>query len=284
MKNKILQCFYNSLYYISKLTNHSSMSSIVKNIQNIQKQNDSIRSSLITRNISIPFKPVVINETDSIEEQQVLNLLNEENKKLKEIVQANRPPPQPKEKPVKVEKTEKTEKTEKQSKVKDDEDDEENYEEPVKSFDTITNMETLKRIFFSGDYELFRQQISEHSFKFYKVEYKYNSDKDDAMEFSAKNLLGGFVRNFDDYRKYFMICFRCWKLRDVKQYKYSSVWIVNTNEPIKNIIGSLYDDFDFEETTDLDYFVSKMQKISTIDSDEPVYVDEYTCIGESYVH
>lgn len=271
------------MYYINKLTKLTM--SLANKIFGIQKQNDSIRASLIARNIPIPFEPVLIGDSVGIEEQ-VLNQLNEENKKLKEIVQANRPPPQPKEskeKPVKAEKAVKAVKAEKEPKNVDDENGE-NYEEPTRSFDTITNMETIKRTFFSGDYELFRQQISEHPFKFYKVEYKYNSDKDDAMEFSAKNLLGGFVRNFDDYRKYFMICFRCWKLRDSKQYKYSAVWIVNTNEPIRNIIGSLYDDFDFEETTDLDYFVSKMQKITTIDSEKPVYIDDYTCIGESYVH
>lgn len=49
-----------------------------------------------------------------------------------------------------------------------------------------------------------------------KAEQVNKDDKTDKNEeeeeiFSAKNLLKGFVRNFDDYRKYFMICFRCWK-------------------------------------------------------------------------
>ena len=92
----------------------------------------------------------------------------------------------------------------------------------------------------------------------------------------------GFVRNFDDYRKYFMICFRCWKHQDITQYKYESLWIVNTYEPIQNIIGSMCDDFKFEEITELDDFIGWIKKIP--ETEEPVFINGYTCIGESYVH
>lgn len=243
-----------------------------KAILGIQKQNDSIFASLVAKNIL--FERVII--PDGIDEQEHLKLLNEENSRLKEVVKANKPPPQPKEvKPV-------VESKPKESKPKDDEDDDEVYEEPVKKFDTITNMEDMKRAFFGGDYNLFEEQLKSHPFKLYKVGYKYNSDKDGVPEFSAKNLLKGFVRNFDDYRKYFMICFRCWKALDKNEYKYDSVWVVNTNEPIQNIIGSMWEDFVFEETSDINDFLNTIKKLP--ETDEPIYTNGQTCIGESFVH
>ena len=238
----------------------------------IQKQNDSIYSSLESRNIT--FERTII--PNDINEEEHLKLLNEENNKLKECVKDNKPPPQPK-------KEKETPKVQTPKKEKDV-DEEENFEEPIKNFDTITNMEELKRAFFNGDYDIFESQLKESSFKFLRAKYKYNSDKDGVPEFSAKNLLGGFVRNFDDYRKYFMICFRCWRNvkswnnhDDQKRYEYDSLLIVNTNEPIKNIIGTVfYEDFDFEEVDNLDVFISDFKKIEDIENT--------FCLGESYVH
>jgi hypothetical protein len=249
-----------------------------KAIQGLQKQNDSIYTSLVAKNIQ--FDRIVI--PDGTDEQEQLRLLNEENAKLKEVVKANKPPPQPKEvKPI-VSKQEAKPAESKPKEKKEDDEEEETYDEPVKKFDTITNMEDMKRAFFNGDYGVFEEQLKAYPFKLYKVGYKYNSDKDGVPEFSAKNLLKGFVRNFDDYRKYFMICFRCWKSQDKNEYKYDSYWISNTNEPIQNIIGSLWEDFDFEETSGLDDFVTQMKKLP--ETDEPVYINGFTCIGESYVH
>lgn len=259
-----------------------------KAILGLQKQNDSIFASLVAKNIQ--FDRIEICE--GIDEQEHLRLLNEENVKLKEIVKANKPPPQPKE--IKQSSTttttnnsntnDKLKEVKQKEKKEDnnDDDDDEKYEEPIKKFNTITNMEDIKRAFFGGDYTIFEEQLKSHPFKFYKVEYKYNSEKDGVPDFSAKNLLKGFVRNFDDYRKYFMICFRCWKNQDKNEYKYDSLWIVNTNEPVQNIIGSMCEDFEFEETTDLNDFVSKIKKLP--ESDEPEYFNGFTCIGESYVH
>ena len=86
------------------------------------------------------------------------------------------------------------------------------------------------------------------------------------------------MRNFDDYRKYFMICFRCWKdSNEIKiKYQYKSLWIVNTLEPIANVIGSFSDDFEFVEESDITTFISDIKKLENI--------DESQCIGESYVH
>lgn len=252
-----------------------------KAIIGLQKQNDGMCSSLSARNI--PFERIV--KPEGIEEEALLKLLQEENAKLKEIINANKPPPQEKKKPeVQIPKVPIAKK---ETKPKEDDDgncEEETYEEPVKKFDTIVNMEELKRAFFNGDYVVFEEQIKANPLKFYKVSYKFDSDKDGAQEFSAKNLLKGFVRNFDDYRKYFMICFRCWKNKHETKYKYDSFWIVNTNEPISNVIGSLAEDFDFIETMDIDDFIDQIKKLPESESDEPVWINEYTCIGESYVH
>ena len=71
-----------------------------------------------------------------------------------------------------------------------------------------------------------------------------------------------------------MICFRCHKVGS--NYEYKSKWIVNTNEPVINVIGSLYDDFEFKEVSeDFENFVKSMEKL-----------DENTegLIGEAYVH
>lgn len=259
-----------------------------KAIVALQKQNDGIYSSLNTRGIY--FERIVISE--DINENEYLNLLKEENLKLKELSNANKPPPQVKEEKKKIEQaqtqslaqTQSQPKKESKPKNNEDEDDGESFEEPVKKFDTITNMEDLKRAFFNGDYETFETEIKAYPFKFYKVEYRYDSDKDGVPDFSAKNLLKGFVRSFDDYRKYFMICFRCWKHQYETKYKYESLWIVNSNEKISNIIGSIEKDFIFNETIEINDFISAIKKLPDNNSEEPVYINEYTCIGESYVH
>ena len=246
-------------------------------IQNIQKQNDSIYSSLLVKNIQ--FERIIIPE--GVGEEEHIRLLNEENTKLKEMAKASRPPAQPiKEKkqilqPVQVKKVKEDKEL--------DEELEETFEEPVKKFDVITNMEDMKRAFFNGDYETFENIFLSNPFKIYRMNYKYNSDKDGVPDFSAKNLLKGFVRNFDDYRKYFMICFRCLKAQDKNEYKYDSYWIVNSNEPVQNIIGDFFNDFEPDDSFDLsNQFVNNIKKLP--ETDEPILIDGYNCIGEAYVH
>ena len=261
------------------------MSTDSKIIQGLQKQNDSIYSSLVARSIQFDRSVIPEDITITITDEELIKLLNDENNRLKEVVKVNKPAPQPKEE---KKKQELVPKQESKPKTNDDmeQDDEEIFEEPVKKFDIITNMEEIKRAFFSvtdSNYSTFEELAQSHPFKFYKMNYKYNSDKDGAPDFSAKNLLKGIVRNFDDYRKYFMICFRCWKDQNESIYKYDSFWIVNTNDPIQNIIGSIWDDFEQDLSFDLENkFLESIRKLPEID--EPVYIDGYTCIGESYVH
>ena len=74
-----------------------------------------------------------------------------------------------------------------------------------------------------------------------------------------------------------MICFRCYKKNDIN-YDYPSYWIVNSIDPIENIIGSIYEDYIFEEVKDLDKFLLDIRKIKE---------DEYesnSLIGETYLH
>lgn len=263
-----------------------------KAIIGLQKQNDGIYSSLSAKGIQ--FKRIIVSE--GISDDEHFGLLKEENARLKEVANANKQPSQPKEEKKKQEQIQSQIQSQSQQKKKskaknneeeyeeEDEDEEETFKEPAKKFDTITNMDDLKRAFFNSDYETFESIIKDHPFKFYKVSYRYDSDKDGVPDFFAKNLLKGFVRSFDDHKKYFMICFRCWKYQLETKYKYESLWVVNTNEKISNVIGSIEEDFIFNEITDINEFVSDIKKLQELDSEEPVYIDRYTCISETYIH
>jgi hypothetical protein len=248
--------------------------SLSQKIININKQNESIYSSLKTRGIEVDRD--IIPEGSG--EAKTIEILSAENNKLKELVKQNKPPNQvkePKEPKVSTPVQTQSKVTSKvKSKDEDDELDEEELEPPKPKFECICNMEDIKRSFFNKDYEVAKNLILAQQLKYYTVNYKYSSDKDGVPDFVAKNLLKGFVRNLDDYRKYFMICFRCYKVGS--NYEYRSYWIVNTIEPIYNIIGSVYDDFDFTEVTeDLEGFIKYIEKL-----DE----DTEGLVGESYVH
>ena len=228
------------------------MSSNLENkIKNLIKQNDSIYNSLLSKDIFFDR----INIDNQISDEDKIILLSEENEKLKNISKSNRPPPEvkiPKQVVIEIE--------------------EENYEEPQKNFSTITNMEDIKRAFFNKDYQLFNELVNNFKFKYYRATYKYSSEKDGAPEFIAKNLVKGFVRNLDDYRKYLMVCFRCYK-NENNNYSYPSLWIVNSNDDIKDIIESIYDDYIYVEENDISTFLQNIQK-----------VEDENCIVESYVH
>jgi len=229
-------------------------------IKNLMKQNDSIYDSLLSKNIS--FERQIIN--DELSNDDKITLLLEDNNKLKNLSKMNRP--QPKEvkntKPVVVEN---------KKKIND-----EDYEVSQKKISTITSMEDIKRAFFSKNYELFQELVQQFNFKYYRADYKYSSEKNGLPEFIAKNLVKGFVRNLDDYRTYFMVCFRCYRETDNylnASYLYPSLWIVNSNDDIKDIIGSIYDDYIYKEETDIQSFLHDIEK----EEDEK-------CIEEGYLH
>jgi hypothetical protein len=175
-------------------------------IQMFVKQNDSIYASLVARNIE--FARIDISSLDTADEK--LNALVDENNKLKEVVKNNKCAPAPKEpKPVVVAVAQ-PKKESKSKEKKDDDDEDEVFEEVKPKFNTITNMEDIKRALCNKEYENFETLVQAHPFKYYNVQYKYASDKDGAPEFVAKNLVRGFVRSLDDYRKYIFVGFPCW--------------------------------------------------------------------------
>jgi hypothetical protein len=244
------------------------------NSDKILKQNDGIYFSLVTR--SIHFDRVDI--SDVTDEDEKVRLLNDENSRLKEVIKNNKPPPQVKVKKEVVQAAPSAKKKE----DKGDEEEEDNYVEKKKSFSIINNMEGIKTLFFSGEMEEFKTTIKNIDFKYFTANYKYNSDKDGSPEFSAKNSIKGFCKNFDKTAKYFMICFRCYKVGD--NYEYESLWIVNTNDELTDVIGDFVNDFDFVpvNTEQLDTFLSNIEKKNT--EETPFVEDNRTLIDEVYIH
>ena len=228
------------------------------NIENLKKQNDAIYSSLVSKNILFT-RHVISDET------KILEILTEENKELKELSKNNRPQVVEKKEPIP-----------KEVKEKDDEEDE-SFEDSKKSYTIIHNMEDIKRAFFNKEYELFEELVKQHKFIYYKVSYKYSSDNDRKPDYVARNLLKGFGRALDDYRKYLLVCFRC-KEYELLKYDYNSLWIVNTKDDLKTVIGSFYDDFDFQLQT-FDVENSFLEEFRKKDLDV-----ETNIIGETYIH
>lgn len=244
------------------------MSTEEKQIASLKKQNEGMESSFQTRGIQ--FTKLSL---DSMDPEAELLLLKDYNNYLKGIASANKPAPQVKEVPKVVEKPKEVDK-------KDDDEELEKEIKPV--FSTITNMEDIKRAFFSKDYDLFNQLIKDVPFKYYKANYKYANDNTGRPSFVAKNLLRGFVQNLDDYRKYFLTGFRCILTNnDTKEYKYPSYWIVNSNDELKSILGSLYDDFEFILLVNDEQINKMLKRMEKNDSEREA--DE-ALIGEAYLH
>ena len=240
-----------------------------RQIANLIKQNEGMESSFKMKGIK--FTKLSVDDTD-ISVERHLELLKIQNEYLKDISKQNRPPPQ--EKP-------KDQPKPKETKPKDVDDDEDDVPKEVKPvYSTIANMEDIKRAFFSKEYDIARDLIKHQPFTFYKVNYKFSSDNTGRPSYIAKNLLRGFVQGLDDYRKYFMICFRCILVdKEPNKYRYPSYWIVNTNDDLKTVLGSLYDDYDFI-AVDGEEAVSKMLKRMEKNEDE----NDGALIGEIYLH
>ena len=244
-----------------------STTDIIKQLTIFQKQNEGIISSLKSKNIELSYE--VIDE--SLPDEEKLEKYKALNVYLKDLSTKHRPPP-----PVKEEKV-KQEQKPKEQKPKDDDDEEELIKESKPIFSTVTNMEEIKRAFFSKEYVQALQLIIAHPFKFYEARYKYADDNTGKPDYAARNLLRGFTQGLDDYRKYLMVCFRCILTdKDTKTYNYPSYWIVNSNDDLKDILGSLYDDYDFISTNNIKDLLKQMEK------NENEY--DTSIIGEVYLH
>jgi len=243
-----------------------------KQIANLIKQNEGMETSF--KNKGIKFTKLSLSETISLERQ--LDLLKVQNEYLKDISKQNRPPPQ--------EKSKEQPKQNDQPKQKEEEEDEEEEEEFVKEvkpvYSTITNMENIKRACFSKDYKTATELIKQQPLKFYKANYKFSSDNTGRPAYVAKNLLRGFVQVLDEYRRYFMICFRCILVnKETNEYRYPSYWIVNTNDDLKAVLGSVYNDFEFI-AVEGEEAVNKLLKRMEKNEDE----NDEALIGEVYLH
>lgn len=150
---------------------------------------------------------------------------------------------------------------------------EENFEEPKITINTIANMEDIKRAFFNKEYDEFNTLIKAHNFSYYTANYKYSSDNDNKPDYIAKNLVGGFVRNIEDFSKYFLTCFRCYK--NGSNFDYPSLWIVNIDpeKTISDVIGTIYDDFVFTKVDDPTQFLLDLEKKQ--DLDENLLIEKY---------
>lgn len=241
------------------------------NSDKLTKQNDGIYFSLIKRNI--PFDRTDISGVETEEEK--LSLLKEENERLKKVINDNKPPPQPK-------KEKQVQQPKKEKDKNKDEGDDDVIKEKEKKFSIITNMEDIKRAFFGDELELFKNLVKEHNFKYYIANYKYNSDKDGAPDFSAKNLIKGFCNKGDKLSKYFMSCFRCFRVKE--NYEYTSLWIVNTEDSLEEVAPYFFEEFEFipVENDNIELFLLNIEKKY---SDEEQYIFENKIlIAESYIH
>jgi len=236
-----------------------------KQISNLKKQNDGMETAF--KNKGVQFNKLSI---DNMDPETELQLLKDYNMYLKSISAANRPlkEEKPKEQP-------------KESKPKDNDDEDEVPKEVKPVYSTITNMEEIKRAFFSKDYDTAYTLIRQHPFKFYKACYNHSEDITGRPDYVAKNLLRGFVQSLDDYRKYLLVGFRCvhYSNPEEKRYRYPSYWIVNSNDDLKTIIGSLYDDFDFTPVVDEERIVRMYRRMKK-NEDE----NDEGLIGEVYLH
>ena len=229
-----------------------------KQIANLKKQNEGMETSFKTKGIE--FTKLTI---DNVDPETKLMALKQYNDYLKGISVANRPPPTPKivePKPI------------------EEPDDDEPIKEVKPVFSTITNMEEIKRTFFSKEYDVSYELIKQHPFRFYEANYKYADDNTGRPAFVAKNLLRGFVQSLDDYRKYLMVGFRCISIEEQK-YSYPSYWIVNSNDELSVILGSIYDDFDFIPVVEEEKIVSMYRNMQKNEDETNEKI-----VGETYLH
>jgi hypothetical protein len=145
----------------------------------------------------------------------------------------------------------------------------EEFTTPVVKEKTIGNLENAKRAFFNNQSEEFVKGLESKPYKYYKATYKYWDDYTGRPDFVVRNFNRGMIQNLEDYRKYFLVCFRALTVQE-KTYQFESFWVFNV-ENAKDLLGSFYDDFEWTEISLTD-FTDKFNKSS----------NEY--VSEDYLH
>jgi len=238
--------------------NYGNLSSdvLIKKITAIYKQIDIVELFIKQNNINYEFKKIDELKTDMIREDlekacdfivSYHNKLKLEQNKINKLLEEK--------KKLELEK-------EKEKLNNTNNEEEEYYENEKKEYPIITNLEELKRSFFSPDneeYRPFETIIIENEFKYYQVKYKYSSDMYKKPEYMALNLNNGFVQRFDEYKKYLFSCFRCIKNND--NYEYCSFWLFNSTENINKVFENDIDDFEFTEIK-LTEFINYFKKMN----------------------
>jgi hypothetical protein len=140
---------------------------------------------------------------------------------------------------------------------------------PVVKEKTIGNLESAKHAFFNNENEEFVKALQSKPYKFYKATYKYWDDYTGRPDFIVRNFNRGTIQNLDDFRKYFLVCFRA-NVVENKTYKFESYWVYNI-EDAKKILGSTYDDYEWSEVS-FDEFITNFNKST----------NEY--VSEDYLH
>lgn len=237
-------------------------------ISNIRAQNTGMETAFQKKQI-VFTKQDIAPMTDEAEELRVLQSYNAY---LKEISKQSRPPaPPPKPK---------LSRTETVSVAVPDED-------PKPVFNKFTDMNSIKRMYFGLETDAFDQfahMLGEHPFRFYTATYKYAADYKGRPSFVAKNAIRGFVQNLELVSDYLMVRFLCFRVErgmgsgddsvsGQDEYEYMSVWIVNSSDPLTDILGSMYDDFTFTEVS-LSDAILLWKKVKPSDM----------FIGETYLH
>lgn len=148
------------------------------------------------------------------------------------------------------------------------------YTEPIIKHDTIGNLENSKRAFFTDkDFTILKTELNSKPYQLYHIEYKYSDDYDGSMDFVARNVVHGMMNNYDSFRKYMFMVFRCHVVDSTKRkYKYTGYVISNTSN-IQTVLGDKYDDYTWNQITDVDEFMNHF-----------VNSTEENILHESYLH
>jgi len=237
-------------------------------IEQLQKQNDGMYNNLVKNNVSFTRQAPLPDEDLLVFYQNELKQLREALVEFKK----QQPKPEPKPKVAPPPPKEVVPKVKKAIKDEAEEDDEVPVDKKP-SYPTLGNMEDLKRSFCNNELDEFKKFVGEQPYLFYRANYKFADDMDGKADYVARNFVKGFIKNLDDYRKYFFNCFRCYD-KD-KKYSYPSWWIVNTTTELATVLGDYVDDFTFTQvpTDEVEQFLQEFQK-----------VPEDTVLAEAYLH